>query len=273
MKGGVQVYINRAKALLLVGTISAGCASCSDDEGADVPSTAGTAGSPGAGAGGTSSAGTGGTAGTGGGAAGTGGTGGAAGTGGAGGTAGTGGSPSGGGTAGTPTVGDPDAGSSDAGDADASAADASGPDAGDGGALACLDTADTLVTCDDLGQGDCTGLEGFLSSECEMIEFIMKTATANAARNCMLALDPPELCDATNTYACLAEALGASCPDAEADDECADIASVCDESLPAFSACSSALSGMTQDGRDQMVTCMTTQGCDLNVCIEGLSIP
>jgi hypothetical protein len=265
------VYINRAKALLLVGTISAGCASGSDDEGPDNPGAAGTAG---AGRGGTSSAGTGGTGGTGGGAAGTGGTS-SAGTGGAGGSAaGTGGTSStgNGGTGGTPSVDDPDAG-----DPDASAPDAGAPDGfdagGDGGTLVCDDSAGTVVTCDDLGQGDCSGQEGFLSSECEMIAFIMKPATANAARNCMLALDPPDLCDPTNTYACLAEALGSSCSDPEADDECTAIGAICDEQLPAFNQCSAALSGMTQEGRDQMVECMTTQVCDLYACIEGLYLP
>jgi hypothetical protein len=260
----MQVYINRVKALLLVGTISAGCASTNDDEGPDNPGAAGTAGAgtggstPSAGGSGQGAAG-----------AGTGGTPSAGGTGQGGG--GIGGTPSAGGSgqsgpdAGNPDADDPDAGDPDAGDPDG--ADAGG-DAG--GTLTCDDTASTVVSCDDLGQTECDGLEGFLSSECEMVAFMMKPATANVARNCMIALAPPELCDETNTYTCIVEALGSSCPDPEADDECAIIAPVCDDSSPAFSACSSALSGMTQSGRDQMVQCMT-ELCDLYACIEGLT--
>jgi hypothetical protein len=223
----------------------------------------------GAGAGGTSSAGS---SGSGGGGAGSGGTP-SAGSGGSGG-GGAGGAPSAGsgGSGGTPSVGDPDAGTPDAGTPDAGDSDA-GTDAGGDGGLTCNDTGDLVVTCDDLGQGDCSGQESFLSVECEMIAFAMKPAVANVGRSCMLALDPPDLCDATNTYACLAEALATSCPDPEADDDCTAIGSVCDESLPAFSACSAALSGMTEGGRDQMVQCMTSGACDLFSCIEGLSLP
>jgi hypothetical protein len=254
------VYINRAKALLLVGTISAGCASSNEDEGPDDPSTAGAAGAAGAGTGGsTPSAGG---SGQGGGGAGSGG------------TSSAGSSQGGGGTGGSPSAGGPDAGSPDAGGPDAGGPDAGGPDAGGdaGGTLTCEDEADTVVSCDDLGQLECDGLEGFLSSECEMVAFIMKPAPANVARNCMLALDPPELCDATNTYACIVEALGTGCPDPESDDECTAIGAVCDDSSPAFNECSSALSSMTQDGRDQMVQCMT-ELCDLHACIEGLELP
>jgi hypothetical protein len=267
------VYINRAKALLLVGTISAGCAPA-NDEGPDNP---GGAGPGGAGSGGTSSAGGSGQSG-----------------GGSGGTSSAGGSSSsqgGGGAGGTPSAGgsgpsDPDAGNAGSGGLDAGGPDAGGPDAGgpdsgapagrdagaDAGTPACIDTPDTVVSCSTLGQTECVGLEGFLSSECEMVAFVMKPATANVARNCMLALDPPELCDATNTYACLADALGTACPDPEADDECTVIGAACDDSGPAFSACSSALSGMTQSGRDQMVQCMTGS-CDLYGCVEGLTLP
>lgn len=265
------MYINRAKALLLVGTISAGCAS-NDDATPDNPAVGGSAGTGGAasaGQGGGGSGGTpaGGSAGQGGGA----GSGGSAGQGGG----GAGGTPSGGaGTGGTSSNGGsgpgaPDAGSPDAGLTDAGTSDAGSSDAGDAGA--CYDSADTLVTCSGLGENDCSGQEGFLSFECEMIEFNMKPATSNAARNCMIALNPPELCDAANTYACINAALAGSCPDAEADDECATIGATCGDSAPELDACSATLSGMTQDGRDQMVTCMTTESCDLYACVEGLS--
>ena len=271
------VYINRAKALLLVGTISAGCAS-NDDATPDDPAAGGTAGAAGvAGAGqggGSGGAAAGGSAGEGG--AGGAASGGSAGQGGdgAGGTpsgnAGTGGTSSSGGSGpGTPDAGSPDASLTDAGTSDAGSSDAG--DAGGDAGLSCHDTADTLVTCSGLGQGDCSGMEGFLSSECEMLEFVMKPATSNAARNCMLALNPPELCDAVNTYACINAALAGSCPDSEADDECVTIGVACGDSVPELAACSSALSGMLQYGRDQMVTCMTTQTCDLFACIEGLT--
>jgi hypothetical protein len=258
------MYVNRAQALLLVGTISAGGLSCEDEE---LPASWGTAGTAGtAGAGGSSSAGS----------AGQGGAGGTSSAGSAG-QGGTGGTPSagGGGTGGTPSAGGssqsvPDAGDVDAGNADAG--DADGPDAGRdaGGAPTCDDTSDTVVSCSDLGQADCSGLEGFLSSECEMVAFYMKPAAANAARNCMIDLDPPELCNTTNPHTCIVEALASSCPDPEADDECATIVAACGSSALELGECSSALSGMTQSGRDQMVQCMT-EPCDLFSCIEGLN--
>jgi hypothetical protein len=260
----MQVYINRAKALLLVGTISAGCASNNDDEG---PGNAGSAGAAGAGTGGsTPSAGG---SGQGGGGAGAGGAGG--------GGAGAGGSgQGGGGTGGTPSAGgsgpsDPDAGNPDPGDPDAGSPDAGDPNGTDAGgdAGACDDTADSLVSCTGVEPTDCDGLEGFLSSECEMLEFNLKPALANLARNCMIALEPPELCVTTNTDACVLLALESSCPDPEADDECTTIATACGDSSPASDTCSAALSGMTQSGRDQMVQCMTAP-CDLFACIQVL---
>jgi hypothetical protein len=256
----VQVYINRAKALLLVGTISAGGA-CSDDDGSPDNGAAGTAGAR---------AGTGGSTpfvgGSGqGGGAGAGGTPSAGGSGQGGGGAGTGGTPSAGGSGQSgPDAGTPDAGTPDAGDPDT-------PDAGgDGGTPTCNDTADTLVDCAGVEGVECGEEEGFLSFECEMLEFNMKPATANAARDCMISLDPPELCVEANTYGCMVDALASSCPDPEADDECTAIATVCDDP-PIFSTCAAALSGMTQDGRDQMVQCMTTVTCDLVACIEDLT--
>jgi hypothetical protein len=102
-----------------------------------------------------------------------------------------------------------------------------------------------------------------------MIAFNLKPARANFARNCMIALEPPELCDEANTHACIGLALESSCPDPEADDECTTIATACGDSSPAFDACSTLLSGMTQSGRDQMVQCMTAP-CDLIACLELL---
>jgi len=264
------VFINRAKALLLVGTISSGCAS-NDDEAPDDPGVAGAAG---AGNGGTSSAGS---SGQGGGGAG--GTLSAGGSGQGGGGAGNGGAGNGGaGNGGTPSAGasgqnGPDAGAPDAGalDAGADAGDPAGADAGgDAGDTACDDSADVVVSCAAVEGNQCSEQAGFLSFECEMFEFTMKPATMNAARNCMIALDPPELCVEANTYSCMADALESSCPDPEADDECAAIISVCDDPPLAFSACTSVLSGMTQDGRDQIAACMAN-ACDLNACIEDLT--
>ena len=255
------MYINRAKALLLVGTISAGYA-CSDDDGADTP---GVAGSAGANTGGTSTAGSAGRGGSGG--ANQGGTNAGTSSGGTnqGGTAGS----SSAGSSGQVTVdaGDPDAG--DAGNTDAGNTD--GLDAGDGGTLTCDDTIGPVVDCSSLDELDCgdAGAE-FLSAECEMLEFNFKPVPGNAARNCMNELAPADLCVEGNRNSCMAEALGASCPDPEADDDCEAIVLVCEEQLPSFSACSSVLSGMTESGRTQMVDCMTLDTCDLNACISGL---
>jgi hypothetical protein len=256
------VLINRAKALLLVGTISSGCAS-NDDGGPDSPGVAGSAGAAGAGNGGTSSAGSSGQGG--GGAGGTPSAGGS----GQGGGAGNGGTPSAGASGQNgPDAGNPDAGGLDAG-ADADTPD--GPDAsGDAGGTPCDDSTDVVVDCDGVEGNQCSEQESFLSFECEMFAFTMKPATMNAARNCMIALDPPELCAEANTYSCMVDALASSCPDPEADDECTAIVSVCDDPPLAFSECTSTLSGMTQDGRDQIVACMTN-ACDLNACVEGLT--
>jgi hypothetical protein len=138
----------------------------------------------------------------------------------------------------------------------------------------CDDNAVTPMTCDELQYTACEGLEEFLSVECEMVASVMKPGVAHFARSCMVALNPPELCDATNVYACMDEALSLSCPDAEADDECTAIVTTCDESLnaPMFTACTTVLSGMTRGGRDQMVQCMA-EYCDLYTCIEGLTYP
>lgn len=256
------MFIDRAKALLLVGTISAGCASNGDD-GPGAAGAAGAAGAGGAGNGGSSAAGSSGQGGAGGtpsaGASGQGG-----------GGAGSAGTPSTGGSGQNgPDAGDPDAGALDAGGPDADAPD--GPDAGgDAGDTPCDDSTDVVVDCDAVEGSECSEQAGFLSFECEMFEYTMKPATMNAARNCMIALDPPELCVEANTYSCMIDALASSCPDSEADDECTAIVSVCDDPPLAFSECTSALSGMTQDGRDQMVTCMANS-CELNACIEGLT--
>jgi len=235
MEGGVQVYINRAKALLLVGTIAAGCVSGCDDEGSGDGGTAGTAGG---GAGGTAGGGTGGTPTAGSAGQGGGGSGGAPSGG-----AGQGGGGSGGeGSAGTSSNGgsasEPDAGYFDAGPSDASspdAGDAGTADAGgDAGPLACLDSADTVVGCADLGPEDCPDLEGFLSVECEMVAFNLKPAPANYVQSCMIELNPPSLCDEDNTYRCILVALEASCTDPEAEDECVTIGDECDNSPEAF---------------------------------------
>ena len=138
----------------------------------------------------------------------------------------------------------------------------------------CDDNDSTPMTCDELQYTACEGFEEFLSVECEMVASVMKPAIAHFARGCMVALNPPELCDPTNIYACMDEALSSSCPDPDADDECTAIAAACDESLdgPLFSGCRTVLAGMTQGGRDQMVQCMA-EFCDLYTCIEGLTYP
>ena len=260
------MYINRAKALLLVGTIAAGCVSGCDDEGSGDGGTAGTAGG---GAGGTAAGGTGGTP-----TAGSAGQGGSGGGGAPSGGAGQGGGASGGSSSNGGSASEPDAGYFDAGASDASSSDSDDPgtaDAGgDAGPLACLDSADTVVGCADLGAGDCPDLEGFLSVECEMVAFNLKPAPANYVQSCMIELNPPDLCDEDNTYRCILVALEASCTDPEAEDECVTIGNECDDSVEAFGACTQLLSGMTQSGRDRMVQCMTLPTCDLVACVEAL---
>jgi hypothetical protein len=251
--------LNRSHALLLVGTLAAGACvtEVSDDDGAP--------GGAGSGAkGGTGGAATGGVSGQA--------TGGKSGGGGKGGAAGAndaGASTSEGGMAGSIVEGGGEGGgSAQGGQAPVAGAGGEGGEHG-----ACYDGAADEVTCDALNTTGCD-IKDFLDAKCAMTSTNMKPGVSNAARNCMLALTPTELCDdALNTYHCVDQALRGACPDATAKPSC--------DQILAFPACSGKtdvtaetceayLSGLTDAGRTQMVTCMEGY-CDLYSCSESLN--
>jgi hypothetical protein len=256
--------LNRSHALLLVGTLAAGACvtqTSDDDSTGGQGGTGGKGGSAGAGKGGVAGHATGGTSGTGAVSA-SGGKGGNAGENSAGMTseAGMGGSSvvEGGGEGG---------GSAQGGETSSSGA------GGEGGAGVCDDTLASQLGCDGLATSSCS-IKDFLDAECAMTWKNMKPSISNVARNCMLELSQAELCnDATNTYHCVDHALQLACPDAS-------VKPLCDQIL-AYGACSGKsdvtadtcqtyLSGLTPNGRNEMVTCMEGY-CDFYTCAEGLN--
>lgn len=262
--------LNRSHALFLVGTIAAaGCVvKESDDDGNGGESGEGSGAKGGSGGkGGTAGSSNAGTS-----------TGGWAGKAGGAGTAGQGyggkaGSSS---TAGSSNVaGAAGEAGADTGNAGNGGASGEGGAGGEGGAAECNDEGATPVSCSGLNSDACSITE-FLDAECAMFWQVMKPGAANRARQCMLDLEEDALCDATNTYACIDEALKASCPDETVADDCESIVSSCaaGESPVTNEDCASYLNGLNGEGRDQMVSCMTANTyCDLHTCAEGLSAP
>jgi len=105
---------------------------------------------------------------------------------------------------------------------------------------------------------------------------VLKGYVVDAVRSCMIGLSEAALCDSTNTYTCWQEGLLASCPDPGVEDDCADILSSCEGGTVNVDDCSTYLSGMTEEGRAQMVGCIHASNplsCDLWSCAEGLNYP
>jgi hypothetical protein len=253
--------LNRAHALLLVGTLAAGACvteTSDDDSGGRSGSggRAGKGGSAGKGAAGSSSAGksSGGMSGAGAEAGGRGGMSEA-------------GAPSEGGMAGSVVEGGGEGGSV----AEGGSPSVSG--AGGEGGAECNDSLANELTCDDLDTSSC-GIQSFLDAECAMTWKNMKPSISNVARNCMLELSQAELCDdGTNAYHCIDQALHDACPDAAVVPLCAEIlATTSCGSTTGVTAetCQLYLSGLTQNGRDEMVSCLESD-CDFYSCAEGLN--
>lgn len=268
--------LSRSHALFLVGTLAA--AACTventgDDDskgGAGSGAKGGSAGAGGSGTGGSAGKGTGGSA-----VAGNGGTGGSseAGTGGTGNVAN-------GGEAGT-SADEGGAGGYGAGEGGAGGTSAeeggmsstSGGAGGEGGAAVCDDTQAAQLGCEDLNTSSCD-IKTFLDDECAMTWKNMKPSISNVARNCMLELSQDDLCnDATKTYACIDQALKDACPDATAATDCDTIlayGSCSGKTEVTAESCGAYLSGLTANGRSEMVSCM--EGfCDFYSCSEGLN--
>jgi hypothetical protein len=239
--------LNRARALMLVSSLAVGCTinQVADDDGDDD----GSAGESNAGSGGSGKGGSGGTGGS------------------------SGKSGSGGG------AGDASAGETSASGAPGAAGEASAGAAGEGtggaavggeggGATTCDDQAGSVATCDGLADLTSCGISDFVEGECTEADIYLKPAVANAKRECMLALDETELCDATNTYTCLNDAMLASCPDPTATAFCESIGTSCGGTVPEN--CETYVSGLTDEGRAQFTACVADEWCDLYICAESL---
>jgi hypothetical protein len=270
--------LNRAQALFLVGTIAAVACTVEDgdgddDGGAGGNDSGGSAGSSGKG-GSVGTAGKGGTAGKAsmGGAAGT--EGGGAGAAGTAGEAGQGGrAPAGaGGSGGDDRWGQ--SGSYGGTDYFPGGGGGQGNEAGSG--PTCDESAASSVSCDGVDASRCADIETFLNDQCAIAAQVLKGYVADSVRSCMIGLSAEALCDSTNTYTCFREGLRASCPDAGVEDDCAEILSSCEEGTVSATDCSTYLSGMTEEGRAQMVACISASdplSCDLWSCAEGLDYP
>lgn len=261
--------LNRARALFLVGTIAAVACTVEDgddngDGGAGGDDSGGSSGKGGS----AGSAGKGGSAGSSAGTAGSGGT--EAGAAGAAGNPGEGGD----GGVGPSPGGAPGAGGAAEGGASGDNWGGSGNEGGAGAAPSCDEESTWSVSCEGLNASACEGIQTFLEDQCGMSSVLFKGYVSDSVRSCMIALSDSALCDATNTYSCIQEGLLGSCPDAGVEDDCAEIASSCAEGVINLAECSTYLSGMTEAGRTQVVSCVADGGtCDLWTCIEGLDYP
>jgi hypothetical protein len=123
--------------------------------------------------------------------------------------------------------------------------------------------------CDLLGADAC-GIAAFRTKQCNDSKTNMKPFIAQQAIACMVA-KASTCTDGTDTYLCKDQALKIACPDPTADDECAHINTLCGIGDGGVDQCRQYLSGMTQAGRDSMVSCMELS-CSpgLYSCVEGL---
>jgi|ERR1041385_1816524 hypothetical protein len=118
----------------------------------------------------------------------------------------------------------------------------------------------------DLLQADACSIADFQVGKCNGTQESMKPFIAQLAIECILSNRAD--CDAGKTYQCEQQALNVACPDATADDECGTIHTAC--SAITVDDCKLYLNGMTQTGRDRMVTCLQASCADgLYSCMEG----
>jgi hypothetical protein len=117
----------------------------------------------------------------------------------------------------------------------------------------------------------CEGMGYLQSLFCTDLWTNFKPGVANAARTCMNAQTPEELCTWDTSFSCAREAILGACPDPSADEDCEAIRLYCPDVTPAE--CSSVLSGMTETGRAMVVSCAAEALiCDLWVC-AGVASP
>lgn len=123
------------------------------------------------------------------------------------------------------------------------------------------------------GYGDCNLLArdgcadgAFQMGQCNDTKATMKPFIAQQTIKCIL---EDAGCDVIETYKCKDKAVHIACLDPTADDECATIHTAC--SSVDESECKQYLSGLTQAGRDSMVSCLTGNcSFGLYTCVEGL---
>jgi hypothetical protein len=117
----------------------------------------------------------------------------------------------------------------------------------------------------------CEGMAYLQTDFCDGLWDTFKPAVANNARTCMKAQAPADICVWDTTFGCAMEAMLGACPDDTADDECATIQETCPDLTDVD--CHNVLNGMTQAGRDAVVSCAAeTLECNLWIC-AGVASP
>jgi hypothetical protein len=96
----------------------------------------------------------------------------------------------------------------------------------------------------------------------------MKPAVAAKFVACVTAQTEAQLCDAMNTYECKANALKGACPDPVVDDWCNAVVAQCPEE--SLAECRTYLNGLTEIGRDNILSCMESGCYGIYSCVEGL---
>ncbi len=134
---------------------------------------------------------------------------------------------------------------------------------------ACKDEEGTSGACSVMK--GCSGF-GFPKQQCESYRKAFKPKVAQRALDCLAKLTKKQVCDdACNTYRCGDRALKMACPDPSADASCTQIVAKCHS--VSMNDCRTYLSGLSQTGRAQMVSCLTSKsGCGFGLfsCSESL---
>ncbi|AUX46421.1 uncharacterized protein SOCE26_079270 [Sorangium cellulosum] len=141
---------------------------------------------------------------------------------------------------------------------------------GAGGGGICDDTIGSPGIC----ASDCEG-----ASACPAVLSFLKPGVAEGLVVCLNALDPDTCTRSGDVDGCVRGALGASCPDSSADDDCARLAPLCENDAADaawLAGCHDVIDGLTEEGRRRMITCATEGGCqdpypsDLSFCIDTI---
>jgi hypothetical protein len=122
-----------------------------------------------------------------------------------------------------------------------------------------------VPSCDDLAV---SSFDEFHRGNCEGAATIMKAGVASDFASCILAQTADELEDTLNTYECKRSAALAACPDPTAQTACDDYFLSCPDTDN--DECLAYMNGLTDDGREQMVSCAASGCFGIWSCVEGL---